>query len=107
LRWKNVKPIENKNGRVIVAKLTVYAGDPEEYYSFVTPEAYYALRGWTDFRASYGETIDNNSWLMRDIWQTTNIDCGAKLGLATFPKKLKRSGIKRHTGKSTVGTGYS
>jgi hypothetical protein len=32
---------------------------------------------------------------MRDLWQTTNIDYGAKLGLATCPKKLKSSGIKR------------
>ena len=32
---------------------------------------------------------------MRDIWQTTNITYGAKLGLATYPKKLKSSGIKR------------
>ena len=48
-----------------------------------------------DFRASYGEKITGESWLMRDIWQTTNIDYGAKLGLATCPKKLKSSGIKR------------
>ena len=26
---------------------------------------------------------------MRDIWQTTNVDYGAKWGLATNPKKLK------------------
>jgi hypothetical protein len=32
---------------------------------------------------------------MRDIWQTTNIDYGAKWGLATNPKRLKSSGIKR------------
>jgi vacuolar-type H+-ATPase subunit I/STV1 len=32
---------------------------------------------------------------MRDIWQTTNVDYGAKWGLATNPKKLKSSGIKR------------
>lgn len=32
---------------------------------------------------------------MRDIWQTTNINYGAKLGLATVPRKLKSSGIKR------------
>ena len=32
---------------------------------------------------------------MRDIWQTTNIDYGAKLGLATCQKKVKSSGIKR------------
>ena len=32
---------------------------------------------------------------MRDIWQTTNIGYGARLGLATYPKRLKSSGIKR------------
>lgn len=95
LRWKDVKPIEDENRRVIAAKLTVYSGDPEEYYSFVTPEAYSTLKDWMDFRASYGEAIDGDSWLMRDIWQTTNIDYGARLGLATFPKRLKSSGIKR------------
>jgi hypothetical protein len=48
-----------------------------------------------DFRASYGEAVTGESWLMRDIWQTTNIDYGTKSGLATCPKKLKSSGIKR------------
>jgi hypothetical protein len=32
---------------------------------------------------------------MRDLWQTTNVDYGFKNGLATSPKKLKSSGIKR------------
>jgi hypothetical protein len=95
LQWEHVKPLINKNGEVIAAKLTVYAGDAEEYYSFITPEAYNALNEWIDFRASYGERITAETWLMRDIWQTTNIDYGAKLGLATFPKRLKSSGIKR------------
>jgi hypothetical protein len=48
-----------------------------------------------EFRASYGENITGESWVMRDIWQTTNITYGANLGLATCPKKLKSSGIKR------------
>jgi hypothetical protein len=48
-----------------------------------------------DFRSSYGENITEESWVMRDIWQTTNITYGANLGLATCPKKLKSSGIKR------------
>jgi predicted kinase len=95
LRWKHVKPITNDKEEIIVAKLAVYAGDREEYYSFITPEAYTSLNEWMDFRTSYGEKITGESWLMRDIWQTTNIDYGAKLGLATCPKKLKSSGIKR------------
>jgi integrase len=95
LRWKHVTPMTNGFGEVIAAKLTIYPGDREEYYAFITPEAYNALKEWMDFRAGYGEKITGESWVMRDIWQTTNIDYGAKLGLATCPKKLKSSGIKR------------
>ena len=32
---------------------------------------------------------------MRDIWQTTNVNYGAKCGLATCPKKLNSYAIKR------------
>jgi hypothetical protein len=95
LRWKHVTSITNGFGEVIAAKLIIYSGDREEYYTFVTAEAYNSLKDWTDFRASYGEKITGESWVMRDLWQTTNIDYGAKLGLATCPKKLKSSGIKR------------
>jgi hypothetical protein len=37
LKWKHVKPIENKNGEIIAARLTVYAGDSEEYYPLSPP----------------------------------------------------------------------
>jgi integrase len=95
LQWKHVSPITNAEGETVAAKLLAYAGDPEEYYSFITPEAYNSLREWMDFRASYGEKISGESWVMRDLWQTTNITYGANLGLATCPKKLKQGGIKR------------
>ena len=95
LLWKHTTPITNENGEVQAARITVYAGDVEEYYSFITPEAYLSLNDWMEFRASYGEKVTGDSFLMRDLWQTTNIDYGAKWGLATHPKKLKSSGIKR------------
>ncbi|MGC1929550.1 MAG: hypothetical protein WA667_11285 [Candidatus Nitrosopolaris sp.] len=95
LQWKHVTPMLDDKDQTIAAKLLVYAGDPEEYYSFITPEAYDSLKDWMDFRASYGEKISRESWVMRDIWQTTNIAYGANLGLATYPRKLKSSGIKR------------
>lgn len=75
--------------------MVVYPGDQEEYYSFITPEAYTALKEWMKFRQEYGEKISEESWVMRDIWQTTNVTYGAKWGLATAPKKLHSSAIKR------------
>jgi hypothetical protein len=95
LKWKHLIPLIDDDGQVRAAKLIVYAGEPEQYYSFITPSAYRSLKEWMEFRHSYGEAISNESWLMRDIWQTTNVKYKSKFGLATCPRKLKSSGIKR------------
>jgi integrase len=94
LRWKDIRAELNREGEVTAAIVKVYAGENEEYFSCITPEAYNSLKSWMDFRASYGEKITGESWVMRDLWQTTNANYGSKLGLATCPKKLKSSGIK-------------
>jgi hypothetical protein len=44
------------------------------------------------YRESSGELINDNSWLMRDLWDT-RVPQGR--GLATHPKKLVSLGIKR------------
>lgn len=36
LQWKHIIPIYNDDGKVLAAKIIVYAGDNEEYYSFLT-----------------------------------------------------------------------
>jgi integrase len=95
LQWKHVIAIKNDKEEIIAAKLTIYPGDREEYFTFVTPEAYFALEDWMNFRIDNGEEITEDSWLMRDIWQTTNMKYGARFGLATNPKKLKSSAITR------------
>jgi hypothetical protein len=105
LQWKHIEPITDKtSSEITAAKLLVYAGDIEEYYAFITADGYHSLKEWMDFRASYGEKITGNSWLMRDLWQTTNMNYGARWGLATNPKRLKSGGIKR---AGAVGTGNS
>ncbi len=95
LKWKHIVPIKDDNGEVLAAKIIVYAGENDEYYSFISPEAYSSLLDWIKFREEYGEKITRESWLMRDIWQTTNVNYGAKWGLATCPKKLNSYAIKR------------
>ena len=78
-----------------MAKIIVYAGEPESYYSFITREAYDACLAWMNFRKSYNEEITGDSYVMRDMWQTTTkTKSRDTVGVAAFPKRLKNSGIK-------------
>jgi integrase len=78
LKWKNIIPLYDENNKIIAAKIIVYDGEPERYFSFITPEAYYALKEWMDFRTIQGEKITEKSWLMRDLWNTGHILINSK-----------------------------
>ncbi len=91
LRWGNVRPIE-KDGEVVAAKIIVYAEEDEEYFSFISKEAYHALKEWMKYRKDSGELIDENSWLMRDLWDT---QVAHGRGFITRLKKLAASEVKR------------
>jgi hypothetical protein len=95
LKFKHISPIKNEeNGEIIGAKMVIYAGEPEEYYCFITPEALNSLQSWIDYRSNAGEEITGESFLMRNLWQTTDISYGAKWGLVKYPKQLKATGVK-------------
>jgi hypothetical protein len=120
LRWKHVETIEDKKtGEIIAAKLTVYDGTPQRYYTLITPEAYLALKNWMDHRAKHGEKITGESWLMRDLWRTVDVKMnndesaynddadesnnknghgggrGGPTGFAKYPKRLSYAGVKK------------
>lgn len=90
LRWGDVVPIE-KDGKVLGAKIIVYRGEPEEYFAFITPEAFEALKEYIEFRKSHHENITEKSWILRDEFDVAK----SSRGLAIGPKKLKSSGLKR------------
>lgn len=92
LQFKHIKPIE-KGGKIIAGKIIFYAGEDDEYFSFITPEAHYELQKWMDFRTKSGEEINENSWVMRQLWDTKK--GYYHHGTIKNPIKLKCSGIKR------------
>lgn len=96
LKWKHVTPIteSNNNDNVVAAKLIVYAEELEQYYTFMTAEAYHALKQYLDFRPENGEKITGESWLIRNLWRTTDVLYGSRFGLAADPKQLLPRGIK-------------
>lgn len=102
LKWKNIIPLYDGNKKVIAAKIIVYDGEPERYFSFITPEAYNALKEWIDFRTNQGEKITGDSWLMRDLWNTGHIlinskDSNLKKGTSgnvAIPKKAGADSIR-------------
>lgn len=70
LCWSHIRPIE-RNGEIVAAKIIVYAGEDEEYFTFISPEAFRALKDWMNYRESSGELINDKSWVMRDLWDTS------------------------------------
>lgn len=105
LKWKHVTPIENEKGdEILAAKLKVYAEEHDEYFSFITSEAYNSLKEWMDYRTSYGETITGESWLMRDKWPTVDEQRGLS-GIAKYPQKLGAEAIKKRILRALEGQG--
>ena len=100
LKWRHVTPIKDKrSGEVIAAKLLVYAGEPEEYFLFITPEAYDALKAYMDFRALWGEQITEESWLIRDYFRTADVKRTStrigRTGVASKPEILTSKSMNR------------
>lgn len=92
LRWEHIVPIK-REGKIVAAKIIVYPGDDEEYFSFITPEAYFQLEKWMNYRVESGEKIDKKSWLMRQLWNTK--EGHYHHGIIKDAAKLQPSGVKR------------
>ena len=89
LRWGDITPIQ-KDDKIVAAKMIVYRGEPDQYTTFITPEAYQALNGYIEFRIEHGERITVSSWALRNDFNTSK-----SRGWANIPKQLKSTGLKR------------
>lgn len=100
MKWKHITPVKEGNGEILAAKLIVYPNEPEEYFTFMTSEAFNSVKEWMDFRASFGEKITGESWILRDTWQKVRPRYSHRIGLAEYPKQFKSSGIKTLIGRA-------
>ncbi len=91
LDWGHIEPLK-KADEIVAAKLRVYAGDAEEYMTFITPEAYKKLEQYIQLRVEHGEKITQASPVIRDRWDTVR---GGYVGEVKTPLRLKSSGVKR------------
>jgi hypothetical protein len=91
LKWHHIHPII-KDGKLVAAKMIVYAEENDEYFTFITVEAYNSLKSWMDYREACGENVTKESWVMRNLWDTTR---AREKGVITEPRKLTSIGIKR------------
>jgi integrase len=91
LHWGNIQPIEQE-GKIVAARMIVYADEDDSYITYITPSAYRELAEWMKYREESGEIITDNSWVMRDLWDTR---VKISKGLVTIPKKLTAIGVKR------------
>jgi hypothetical protein len=107
LRWKDIEPKYDEKGELVAAKLTVYGGTPDQYFSFCSPEAFLAIKDWMDFRKLYGEPITGDSYVYRNLFRISDIKRDedfaynkrlkgiAQQGRTTEPIKLKKKTIER------------
>jgi hypothetical protein len=91
LKWGHVTPIEH-SGKIVAAKMIIYSGEDEEYFTFISYEAYNELAKWMEFRQQSGEQITADSWLMRNLFDTKVRRGRGSIG---EPRKLQTLGVKR------------
>jgi integrase len=93
-KWGDIETITRGGSEIVAAKIRVYAGEPDEYKTFITPEAYHAIKEWLDFRAEYGEKIGPHSWIMRNLFKSVTMKPGANRGMAAAPRMINAAGVR-------------
>lgn len=98
--WENMEvgditPIV-KNGEVVSAKVVIYRGEHEEYFTFITPEAYEMFQEYLDIRRKASEHILDSSPALRKAMLITKISSNLDKVESERPKdvRLKLTAIR-------------
>ena len=60
LKFKHIVSLET-DGRIVAAKLIVYSGEDDEYFTFISSESYLELEKWKQYRIQSGERVTGES----------------------------------------------
>jgi len=96
LKLRNLEKIDS------IYKITVYEGTNEEYFTFCTPECANYIDEYLEYRAKNGEKLHKESFLIRDQFDSTDLEQvrnrSKGIALSTLKviihNKLIKSGIK-------------
>ena len=56
LKWSHIFSNSSGDGKLLAAKINVYADDDDDYITFITPEAYLSLESWMKYRSTWENT---------------------------------------------------
>lgn len=96
LKLRNLEKID------LIYKITVYEGSNEQYFTFCTPECTNYIDSYLEYRTKNGELLTKDSFLIRDQFDSTDLEQvrnrSKAVALSTLKviihKKLIKSGIK-------------
>jgi integrase len=114
LRWKKQMELQ-ENGKsdivitaddetkIIAARIILHGEKKKkkrrntDYLSFVTPESWFAIQKWVEFRKRYGEQITGESWVMRRLFPIAHKKPGEEV-----QEESHYRDISKHNGGSKV-----
>jgi integrase len=96
---RDVEPV--MRGEALVAgRVTVYRGEPEQYVTFVTPEAYQLYSEYMDYRRVHGEEVAEGAPLIRDEFAVSRGRKGTASVVRRFPSNFVERELCRVLAKS-------
>jgi integrase/uncharacterized coiled-coil protein SlyX len=94
-KWKHIEPVSTN--KLKFAKITIYPGTKDEYYSFITPECFETLIQYRKQREFEGETITPESFVFARAKGHGNNDDSAVTSQALlmyFTERWKQLGLR-------------
>ena len=105
LKVKDFEPIK-RDGVIVACKVTIYRGEPEEYFTFVSSETWDRLQAYLDLRKKFGEQVTGDSPVIRNQFRTRARGIGFGNSTVTNVKPLDLKGVGASFSRAWRKAGY-